>query len=125
MNRRKPKLGQELDGSQARQLHDVIQRTGTLPVDDILELFNARQQACAADAAAKACKHKGSSPNCFAGLVPQPTSFRRKGLWQKDSAALVSLGPDPSAGRRQVSAAVVLRCARPAGAAGCTPAAVV
>ena len=51
----------------------------------------------------KACKGRKDNPNCLCNLIPAPGSFRRKGLWQKDSSALLSLeGPDPADTQRKV-----------------------
>ncbi len=51
----------------------------------------------------KACKGRKDNPNCLCNLIPAPGSFRRKGLWQKDSSALLSLeGPDPADLQRKV-----------------------
>jgi len=51
----------------------------------------------------QACKCKKSSASCLCGLIPTPGGHRKKGLWQKDSQALVVQGPDPGENRREVS----------------------
>lgn len=50
----------------------------------------------------KTCKGKAENPNCLCGLVPAPESSRRQGLWQRDVAAMLKLGPDPSTSKREV-----------------------
>ena len=50
----------------------------------------------------KTCKGKADNPNCLCGLIPAPESHRRQGLWQKDVAAMLKLGADPSAAKREV-----------------------
>lgn len=54
------------------------------------------------DIYSKTCKCKKGNPNCLTGLIPAPTGFRRKGLWQKDTKALVEGGRDPAEDKRQV-----------------------
>lgn len=101
MQKRKQKLLQELTGTKARELAGIISSTGTLPTDELLDLLNAKQPVCAIYV--KPCsKNKNTNPNCFCNLVPAPGAHRKKGLWQKDSAALLSLGPDPSTNKREV-----------------------
>lgn len=67
----------------------------------------ASQQVLKADTAPcalydKTCKGKADNPNCLCGLVPALESSRRQGLWQRDVAAMLKLGPDPSASKREV-----------------------
>ena len=51
----------------------------------------------------KACRCKKDNPNCLAGLIPSPTGFRRKGLWQRDLKALLGAGIDPRNECREAS----------------------
>ena len=51
----------------------------------------------------KACKCKKDNPNCLTGIIPGPSSFRKKGLWQKDTKALLAQGHDPNDDLKEVS----------------------
>ena len=51
----------------------------------------------------KACKCKKDNPNCLAGIIPGPSGFRKKGLWQKDTKALLAQGHDPNDDLKEVS----------------------
>ena len=44
----------------------------------------------------KTCRCKKDSPYCLAGVIPAPGGHRKKGLWVKDSKALLSQGPNPA-----------------------------
>jgi hypothetical protein len=45
---------------------------------------------------------KGGNPNCLCGLIPNPGSTRRAGLWAKQPGAVAELGPDPATLKREV-----------------------
>ena len=55
------------------------------------------------DIYSKGCKCRKGNPFCLAGIIPAPGGFRKKGLWQKDSKALLTQGLDPSHQLREVS----------------------
>jgi len=44
---------------------------------------------------------KGQNPNCLCNIIPAPNSFRRTGLWAKNSDVTAGLGFDPSDRRRE------------------------
>ena len=50
----------------------------------------------------KGCRCKKDNPFCLAGIIPAPGGHRKKGLWQKDSNALLVQGPNPSEQLREV-----------------------
>lgn len=56
----------------------------------------------------KACKCKKDYPYCLANIIPSPGGHRKKGLWQKESATLLSLGPDPARLVRQVGSIIAI-----------------
>ena len=50
----------------------------------------------------KACKCKKDNPFCLSGLIPAPGGHRKKGLWLKDSKALLTQGANPADQLREV-----------------------
>lgn len=97
--RKKGQQGDQLDADAARSLIHQLDQTGQLPQDVILKLLRCDQPPCP-----PSCKQpRKDNPCCMCGLVPARGSFRRKGLWQKEPAALMRLGPDPSQARRATS----------------------
>lgn len=74
-------------------------------------LYHRQQKRCKPDSStsavcldiySKSCKCKKDSPLCLAGIIPAPGGFRKKGLWQKDSKALLAQGADPADQLREV-----------------------
>lgn len=55
---------------------------------EVLQLVGADKPCC--EIFDKSCKGKKDNPNCLAGIVPLPGSFRKKGLWQKPESSLNS-----------------------------------
>lgn len=102
---KKAKSATTLNSVEALRLKCRIE-AGDLSRAALLDLLSATQQAC--DLYDKACKGKKDNPNCLCGLVPAPGSSRRKGLWQKEPDALISLGADPLNDKRQVRFASLL-----------------
>jgi hypothetical protein len=51
----------------------------------------------------KTCKCKRDSASCLCGIIPGPGGYRKKGLWQRDSQALVVQGFNPADNAREVS----------------------
>lgn len=98
---RKAKSAPGLKHEEALLLKKRIEED-TLSHEDLLKLLGAAQQSC--DLYDKSCTGRKENPNCLCGLIPAPGRFRRKGLWQKDPEAVVSLGANPADGRRQVLA---------------------
>ena len=96
---KKAKPAATLDSVDALRLKCRIEN-GNLDRETLLDLLSAAQQAC--DLYDKACKGKKDNPNCLCGLIPAPGSSRRKGLWQKEPDALISLGSNPLNDKRQV-----------------------
>lgn len=85
--------------SEARYLK-VLDATG-FDKEALLHLLHADQQPC--DCAGKPCKSASkSNPNCLCQLIPAESSFKKKGLWQKDKDLLKGLGDDPSLLDRKV-----------------------
>lgn len=81
-------------------LNSSLQDGRPLPKAQVQLLLNS-SQACS-ELYDKHCKGRKDNTNCLHGLVPQPGSNRRKGLWQKEPEALQHLGADPSERNRQV-----------------------
>ena len=52
----------------------------------------------------KACRCKKDNPYCLTSFIPAPDGHRKKGLWQKDSKALLTQGQGPAEQLRQVCA---------------------
>lgn len=52
-----------------------------------------------------ALQNKAGNPNCLCNLIPAPGSFRRQGLWAKETDVVGTLGPDPAARARKVTSA--------------------
>ena len=50
----------------------------------------------------KSCKCKKDNPFCLTNIIPAPGGYRKKGLWQRDSAALLTHGADPARLTREV-----------------------
>lgn len=50
----------------------------------------------------KTCKCKRDSASCLCGIIPGPGGYRKKGLWQRDSQALVVQGFNPADNAREV-----------------------
>ena len=50
------------------------------------------------------CKINTRHPDCLCGLVPAQGSWRKKGLWRKDSTLISSIGQDPALREREVGA---------------------
>jgi ubiquitin carboxyl-terminal hydrolase 48 len=87
-----------LDAAACAGLIQQIEGCGSLSPDVILHLLKCDTTACNG-----VCKaNRRDDPNCFCGLTPAEGSFRRKGLWQKDSAFIGSFGKDPSERERTV-----------------------
>ena len=88
-----------IDSQLALQLIDELQ-ANTLPLHKRLWLAKADALPCDC-----CCKHNDKvNPGCFCGWVPAPSSYKKKGLWQKEPGALASLGrEDPKELRREVS----------------------
>jgi ubiquitin carboxyl-terminal hydrolase 48 len=85
-----PQVAQELLRQKAQH--------GAFTEQDLMRIMRLDQPACTG------CKsgNRKDNPNCLCGLVPPPGSFRKKGLWMKEPAALTQIGPDPNLYKRQV-----------------------
>ena len=84
----------------AIQTDDLLRQlaNGALDPRSILNLLSADAPPCPST-----CKaNRKESPNCLCGLVPAPGSFRKKGLWQKESLQLRDMGQDPAEQAREV-----------------------
>lgn len=87
----------DLSPEEAQQL--LLEDTqGGLPLEKLLWLAKASVPPC--DGTCKS-NTKGN-PGCFCGWVPAPTSFKKKGLWQKEPTVLTQLGSDPNLAKREV-----------------------
>ncbi len=84
-----------------QSLHSSLQDEGPLPRKQV-QLLLSFSQACS-EVYDKLCKGRKDNANCLHGLIPQPGSSRRKGLWQKEPEAIQKLGADPSNKNRQVN----------------------
>ena len=71
---------------------------GQLPVDR--KLWLAKQSGISCSGNCKA--NNKSDPNCFCGWLPQPGSFKKKGLWQREQDLRANLGHDPRSTLRKV-----------------------
>ena len=99
----KTKKGKAADGvapELARHLKRNIEEGRSLSAADVLQLLRVEGPGCP-----PGCKGRKASPYCLCGIVPATGSFRRKGLWQKDPEAMLSLGPDPATRAREVCCA--------------------
>lgn len=86
------------DASQASCLLQQIDVCGDLPLEETLQLLRCNSPKCAGT-----CKNpKKDNPNCLCGLLPNPGSYRKKGLWQKQPSVINELGADPAESKRQV-----------------------
>ena len=85
----------------ALEITDLLNRLepGRSPLDQdrIERLITSDVAPCTGS-----CKSNVRNPHCFCGLVPPVGSFRKKGLWQKDSAVLGSIGRDPADEAKEV-----------------------
>ncbi|PNH10262.1 Ubiquitin carboxyl-terminal hydrolase 26, partial [Tetrabaena socialis] len=83
---------------EAANLLNAINGDG-LDEGDILRILKVEKQC---DFAKNPCRaNKKDQVTCFCQLVPAETSFRKKGLWQKDQAHLGTLGSDPAERARE------------------------
>lgn len=98
--RGKPKKEHSLDDGTLQGLIDKA-TTGSLDVTDCLRVLGC-STLCDGDLYTSQCKGKRDNPNCLHGLVPAPSAFRKKGLWQKNTEELLDLGSDPNTQRKQV-----------------------
>ena len=98
---RRSSKGAELDAEEALKLQQRISSGKEVSTSEVLRVIGAGD-VCS-NIYDRNCKCKKDSPNCLCGLLPIPGSFRRKGLWQKDVDAFLSLGTDPSLQQRKVS----------------------
>lgn len=96
---KKGKAGPDLSFGDALAVKRSVEE-GQLSDEALLALLKANQKAC--DLYDKACKGKRDNPNCLCGLIPAPSSYRRKGLWQKAPEAFACLGANPLDDKRQV-----------------------
>ncbi|KAK9803279.1 hypothetical protein WJX72_005931 [[Myrmecia] bisecta] len=87
---------EQLSEDEVEELRKQLEQGQALDQPQILRYLKADQQCHISN-----CKGKKDNPNCLCGLVPAVGSFRKKGLWRKQSVALGALGPDPSTTRRQ------------------------
>ena len=93
--------GDELGVAEALRLKGDV---ATCSEAQLLEVLEAA--APCSGLYSKACKGRRDNPNCLCSTIPAPGSFRRKGLWQKDPSALLTLGGmDPAGLARQVRSA--------------------
>jgi hypothetical protein len=98
---RKGAQDEAITPADARRLIAIKNETGRFPSEDLLRLLGCDQPVCT-----HGCpKPRKDNPNCLCGLTPAPGSFRKKGLWTKEPAALAQLGPDPNLWKRQVRGA--------------------
>ena len=85
----------------AHQIKDLLcelkANKGSIDLHRIEQLVTSDVAPCY-----RACKSNVRNPSCFCGLVPPEGGFRKKGLWQKDSAVLGSIGRDPKEDAREV-----------------------
>ncbi|KAI3972309.1 hypothetical protein MKX01_017913 [Papaver californicum] len=89
-NKNKRSRSEEEAGTTSEILRRIC-ATGDVTKDDLDQLYCISKPAC------KGCRvNSKDNPNCFCGLVPPPTGFRKTGLWQKMSDILLTLGHDPS-----------------------------
>ena len=89
-----------LTPERALQLREQLDKEGKLPDGIVLEIVRGDYPPCCPPNSCKA--NRKDNPSCFCGLVPHAGSFRKKGLWQKETSLLNSLGADPEAQKRQV-----------------------
>ena len=87
------------ESTDAIQIKDLLDRLegGCLDQGSLELLVKSDVAPCS-----RACKSNVRNPYCFCGLAPPEGSFRKRGLWQKDSAVLESIGRDPAVEAREV-----------------------
>ncbi|EFJ43553.1 flagellar-specific protein Ssa14 [Volvox carteri f. nagariensis] len=84
---------------EAADLLNAIHQHG-LEEQEILRVLQVEQAPC--DHARSPCRvSRKDNVTCFCQLVPAGTSFRKKGLWQKEQAHLGTLGRDPVEEKRE------------------------
>jgi hypothetical protein len=90
-------------GVQAGEAADVLNAISQHGLDEqgILRILQVEQAPC--DHVKSPCRaNRKDNVACFCQLVPAETSYRKKGLWQKEQAHLDTLGRDPTEDRRAV-----------------------
>eukprot|EP00983_Pelagomonas_calceolata_P049865 1141694-Pelagomonas_calceolata.AAC.1 len=87
------------DGGQNERELVVKLETGSLPAEQKLRLA---LEGSPAPACVGSCRGNKTNPNCLCGWVPGESGFKKKGLWQRESGLLSSLGADPRVNIRGV-----------------------
>ncbi|GFR39860.1 hypothetical protein Agub_g358, partial [Astrephomene gubernaculifera] len=96
------KKAQGVEVDEVASLLTAIHQQG-LSEADILRILKVDRVLC--DHLKSPCRaNKKDNVACFCQLVPAETSYRKKGLWQKEQTYLNSLGADPVEQRRENSA---------------------
>jgi len=90
-----------VDAAEARCLLQQLDRQEQLSLDALQRLFKVSQLECPPSCHSKGSKGNKDNPNCVHGLVPAENSFRKKGLWQKETL-INQLGRDPADDKRKV-----------------------
>ncbi|GAX84137.1 hypothetical protein CEUSTIGMA_g11560.t1 [Chlamydomonas eustigma] len=81
-----------VDAATCAGLIQQIEESGSLSPVVTLKLLRCDTQSCNGF-----CKaNRRDDPYCFCGLAPAEGSYRKKGLWQKDSAFISKYGRDPA-----------------------------
>ncbi|KAG2495617.1 hypothetical protein HYH03_006217 [Edaphochlamys debaryana] len=94
------KGGAAVGVNEAADLLSAINSSSGLDEREVLRVIGV-DKAAPCDPAKPCKQNKKDNVACFCQLVPADTSFRKKGLWQKDQAYLGTLGPDPVEQKRE------------------------
>jgi hypothetical protein len=93
------RLNETIDYSVAEGFLRKLNNGESLSEQERLQVLLGSNTTCSAT-----CKSKQEkNPNCLCCLIPAPNSYKKTGLWQKDTAVATSMGPDPADEKREVA----------------------
>lgn len=96
----KGKQNDEITSAEAQQGMVDIDH-GRQVSEQLLSKVHSLHQACPPSCGAKGSKASKDNPQCFCYLVPPEGSYRKKGLWQKETV-VGEMGRDPAEDKRKV-----------------------
>lgn len=90
----------DIEAAEAKDVLSRIERQQEVP-EELLYKVHRLLQPCPPNCGTRGSKGSKDNPQCFCGLIPPEGSYRKKGLWQKETV-LDEIGRDPAEDRRQV-----------------------